>query len=73
MASKDLLARQERVRKLIDRLGGVAAVRKKLGVSQRSAVYNWIYDGKVPPGRVLQMLREYGDRLTLDDIPHDRL
>jgi DNA-binding transcriptional regulator YdaS (Cro superfamily) len=56
------------VRKLIESLGGAAAVARKIGVS-RQAVFQW--GDYIPESSAWKLLRAYPDQLTVDDL--DRL
>ena len=61
------------VREIVDRLGGVAKVRRKLGgpsgpLSHQS-IYRWINDNEIPAGRAFQIVREYGGLIDINDIP----
>ena len=56
------------VKKLIESLGGAAAVARRIGVS-RQAVFQW--GDHIPESSAWKLLRAYPDQLTVDDL--DRL
>ena len=53
------------VKKLIESLGGAAAVARRIGVS-RQAVFQW--KDRIPESSAWKLIKAYPDQLTVDDL-----
>lgn len=55
------------IKRVIDRLGGVAVTARLLGVSQ-PAVSQWLRDGRFPPARAVQIEAITGGQFRAADL-----
>ena len=59
-----------KIKRIIDSLGGVSAVATRVGLRSRS-IWNWVSDGYVPPKHhptLFQMGEELGITIEPDDL-----
>jgi len=58
------------LQKILDIAGGQSKLAKKLEISQPS-IFRWIQNGKVPAGRVSQLVKIFKGSVTADELLSD--